>query len=131
MSAPIIVVGRLVADPELRFSPTGVAVVKLRIVTSARVKEGEEWVDKDTTFWDVTGFRQLAENTAEGLKKGDPVVVLGKIKQREWEDKEGNKRTAFDVTADEIGASLKFHSINVKRTERGKVDAFTKDPWAA
>jgi len=85
MSAPITLTGRVVADPELKFGQSGNAVLNLRVVTSARRKTDEGWQDVDTTFWRVAAFRQLAENAAESLSKGDGVIVVGKVKSREWQ----------------------------------------------
>jgi len=95
MSAPITLTGRLVADPEIKFGASGMPIASLRVVTSGRRKTDAGWEDTDTTFWSVTAFRQLAENVAESLVKGDQVIVTGKVKSREWQDNDGNKRTAF------------------------------------
>lgn len=118
MSVPVTLTGRVVADPELRFSAKGVAVVSLRVVTSGRRKTDAGWEDVDTTFWTVSAFKQLAENAAESLAKGDLVVVTGKAKSRDWEDKEGNKRTVVEVTADHIGVDLVRSKVSVNRVSR-------------
>lgn len=119
MSVPVTLTGRVVADPELRFSAKGVAVLKLRVVTSGRRKTDAGWEDVDTTFWGVSAFKQLAENAAESLAKGDLVIVTGKAKSREWEDSDGNKRSVIEVTADHIGPDLVRSQATVKRVERG------------
>ena len=89
MSASITLVGRLVADPEIKFGGSGIAILKARVVTSGRKKTDDGWQDIDTTFWSVSAFRQLAENVAESLQKGDEVIVVGKVKVREYETPEG------------------------------------------
>lgn len=130
MSAPVTLTGRLVADPDLRFTPKGDAVVNLRVVTSARRlnKQTDKWEDTDTTFWTVSGWRQLAENVAESLSKGDAVVVVGKVKSREWEDKDGGKRVAWEVDAQSIAADLSRATVKVNRVARQSVPEV--DPWS-
>ena len=129
MSAPLTIVGRLVADPELRFAQSGVAVTNLRVVTSQRRKVGEEWQDVDTTFWSVTCFKQLAENVAESLKKGDAVVIPGRVRSREYETKEGEKRTVWEVTADTVAVDLARATARPSKVSRGPSVAAV-DPWA-
>ena len=108
MSAPITITGRLGADPVLTFSPSGISIVKMRVVTSGRKREEDgTWKDIDTTWWTVTAFKQTADNIAETLAKGTPVVVVGTVKGREWEDlKTGEKRRDFEVIANSIGIDL-------------------------
>lgn len=132
MSAPITITGRLTADPELKITQGGVMIANLRVVTSKRKKEGDEWKDVDTTYWSVTAFRQLAENVVESLSKGDTVVVVGTVKGRQWEDpKSGEKRTAFEITADEIGAGLTRATAKVNRIRRESTSTpGSSDPWA-
>jgi single-strand DNA-binding protein len=114
MSAGITLTGRLVADPELRFGANGNAVLNLRVVTSGRRKTDEGWVDVDTTFWSVSAFRQLAENAA---------------KSRDWEDKEGNKRTSWEVAADHIGVDLVRTTTKTNQVARSSTadDAWVSD----
>lgn len=133
MSASITLVGRLVADPELRFSASGLPVASLRVVTSGRKfdKESGKWTDVDTTFWSVSAFRGLAENVSESLHKGDEVIVTGKVKSREYEDKEGGKRTVFEVTADHVGPDFNRANGKVNRVTRDKPKAASDDPWSA
>jgi single-strand DNA-binding protein len=126
VSVPITLTGRVVSDPELKFSASGVAVLNLRVVTNGRRKTDAGWEDVDTTFWSVSAFRQLAENCAESLVKGDLVLVTGKAKSREWTDKEGGKRLSWEVTADHIGADLTRNTVTVKRVVRDSVQA---DAW--
>jgi len=140
MSAPITLTGRLGADPEIRFGATGIAILKLRVVTSGRKKTDAGWEDVDTTWWSVTAFRQIAENAAESLSKGDEVIVVGKVKQRQYETPEGEKRSVTEVTADHIGPSLRRATVKVNRVQRseggGRAEyeqakqQLEDDPWA-
>jgi single-strand DNA-binding protein len=120
MSAPITLTGRLVADPELKFGATGIAILKARVVTSGRKKTDSGWEDVDTTWWTVTAWRQLAENVAESLSKGDEVIVVGKVKQREYETAEGEKRSITEVTADAIGPNLRSATARTNRISRSQ-----------
>lgn len=136
MTAPVTLVGRLGQDPELKFSATGMAVAKLSVVTSRRVKNGDTWEDADTTWWNVTAFRRLAENVAESLRKGQAVIVVGKVKQRSWETPEGEKRSVMEVLADAIGPSLEWDTASVVKAQRGPAPTpgggrlLEDDPWA-
>ena len=141
MSAPITLTGRLGADPEIRFGQSGIAILKLRIVTSGRKKTDSGWEDVDTTWWSVTAFRQIAENAAESLSKGDEVIVVGKVKQRQYETPEGEKRSVTEVTADQIGPNLRKATVKVNRIQRsegggGRAEyeqakqKLEDDPWA-
>lgn len=127
MSAPITLTGRVGADPELRFGASGTAVLNLRVVTNGRKKTETGWEDTDTTWWTVSAFRQLAENAAESLNKGDLVVITGKAKSREWTDKEGGKRLSWEVTADHIGVDLVRNTATVNRVARES--AVSNDAW--
>lgn len=118
MSAPIVLTGRLVADPEIKFGASGIAVLKARVVTSGRKKTDDGWQDIDTTYWSVTAFRSLAENAVESLRKGDEVIVVGKIKAREYETPEGEKRSITEVTADAIGPNLRAVSAKLTKIQR-------------
>lgn len=131
----VTVEGRLVADPELRFAPSGVAVGNFRLVASDRKKDeaSGEWVDTKTLWLRVTCFKQVAENVAESLEKGDLVTVVGKLSTDEWEDKEGNKRSATSLIADSVAASLQFRTIRHSegRSQRSSErPAVTTDPWS-
>ena len=106
MTFPVQFKGRLGADPEITFGSNGSAVARMRIVTNARRLVDGNWEDTDTSWWSVTAFGRVAEAAVEHLHKGDLVMVLGKIKQREWE-KDGVKRTSADVVADDIGRVVK------------------------
>jgi single-strand DNA-binding protein len=125
--------GKVVADPDLRFAANGTAVCKIRTVTNSRKfdKETNEWRDDKTCWLDVTCFKQLAENVAESITKGDSVVVVGKLQTDEWEDKEtGQKRSKTEVIADAVGPALTWraagHSGRSERTSSTPTD----DPWA-
>jgi single-strand DNA-binding protein len=102
--------GNLTADPELRFSPTGKAITKLRVAVQSRrpVADGNGWEDGPTTYHNVTVWGGTAENLAESLSRGDRVLVVGRLEQRSYQTDAGEARTAWDVTADEIGASMRY-----------------------
>lgn len=115
----IEITGNLTRDPELRFTPGGHAVSKITVAVTPRKRGADgEWSDGSPQFWDVTAWRQLAENVAESLMRGDPVTVIGTVEFREWEDKEGNKRHQHEINADTISVPLTFHTIRVKRAGR-------------
>jgi len=101
---PITVVGNLVRDPEAK--GTSGSIVKMRIASTERVNENNEWKDGDTAFFDVACFKTLGENVMSSLKKGDKVVVHGKLKYREFERKTGEKGHDYEIFANEVGAAL-------------------------
>ncbi|WP_297850939.1 single-stranded DNA-binding protein [uncultured Corynebacterium sp.] len=117
---PITVVGNLVADPELRFTPTGLAVANFRIASTPRVynRDAGQWEDGEALFLTCNVWREAAENVAESLTKGMRVIVNGRLKQRSYQTREGENRTVFEVEADEVGPSLKYASANVTRNSR-------------
>ena len=117
---PITVVGNLVADPELRFIPSGAAVANFRIASTPRTfnRETNQWEDGEALFLTCNCWRQMAENVAESLTKGMRVVVTGKLRQRSYQTKEGESRTVFEVEVDEVGPSLKYASASVSRNPR-------------
>jgi single-strand DNA-binding protein len=116
----ITVVGNLVDDPELRFTPSGAAVANFRIASTPRTfdKQTNEWKDGDALFLTCSVWRQAAENVAESLQKGMRVVVQGRLKSRQYETREGEKRTVFEIDVDEVGPSLKYATAKVTRTQR-------------
>ena len=115
----IIVVGNLTDDPELRFTPQGVAVANFRIAVSRRVKdESGTWKDGDTSFFKVNCWRQLAENVAESLTRGSRTIIAGRLRMRQWETQEGEKRSVVEIEADEVGPSLKWATAKVEKTSR-------------
>jgi single-strand DNA-binding protein len=136
----ITVVGNLVDDPELRFTPSGAAVANFRIASTPRTfdKQTNEWKDGDALFLSCSVWRQAAENVAESLQKGMRVVVQGRLKQRSYETREGEKRTVVELEVDEVGPSLKYATAKVARVQRsgggggyGSSGGNTgDDPWA-
>jgi single-strand DNA-binding protein len=136
----ITVVGNLVDDPELRFTPSGAAVANFRIASTPRTmdRQTNEWKDGDALFLSCSVWRQAAENVAESLQKGMRVVVQGRLKQRQYETREGEKRTVIELDVDEVGPSLKYATAKVSRTTRqgggggysGGGGAPSDDPWA-
>ena len=133
----ITVVGNLVDDPELRFTPSGAAVAKFRVASTPRTfdRQTNEWKDGESLFLTCSVWRQAAENVAESLQRGMRVIVQGRLKQREWETKEGEKRTSYEIDVDEVGPSLKFATAKVAKTSRGGGGGFgggavADDPWA-
>ncbi len=137
----ITIVGNLVDDPELRFTPSGAAVAKFRIASTPRFmdKQTNEWKDGESLFLTCNVWRQAAENAAESLQRGMRVIVQGRLKQRSYETKEGEKRTVYEVEADEVGPSLRSATAKVVKTQRGGAGGFSSggggavdnDPWAA
>ena len=116
----ITVIGNLTDDPELRFTPSGAAVAKFRVASTPRFmdRQTNEWKDGEPLFLACTVWRQAAENVAESLQKGMRVVVQGRLKQRSYETREGEKRTVFEIDVEEVGPSLKYATAKVTRTQR-------------
>ncbi|WP_406138155.1 single-stranded DNA-binding protein [Streptomyces sp. NBC_01089] len=114
----ITVVGNLVDDPELRFTPSGAAVAKFRVASTPRIfdKQTNEWRDGEGLFLTCSVWRQAAENVAESLQRGMRVVVQGRLKQRSYEDREGVKRTVYELDVEEVGPSLKTATAKVTKT---------------
>ncbi|MEU7895393.1 single-stranded DNA-binding protein [Nonomuraea sp. NPDC049152] len=134
----ITIVGNLVNDPELRFTPTGQAVAQFRVASTPRFmdRQTNEWKDGESLFLTCNVWRQAAENVAESLQRGMRVIVQGRLKQRSYETKEGEKRTVYEVEVDEIGPSLRNATAKVNRTSRqGGGGGFgggpADDPWAS
>jgi single-strand DNA-binding protein len=121
---PITVVGNLVADPELRFTPAGQPVATFRIASTPRMRDAAsgEWRDGDSLFLTCNVWRQAAENVAESLQRGMRVIVTGRLKQRNYETKEGEKRTVYEVEVDDVGPSLRNASAKVNRASRGSAE---------
>lgn len=117
---PITVIGNIVADPELRYTPSGSAVANFRVASTPRQydKQSNQWVDGEALFLTCNIWRQDAENVANSLTKGDRVIVNGRLRQRSYETREGEKRTVFEVEADEVGPSLKYATSQVSKTPR-------------
>jgi len=142
----ITVVGNLVDDPELRFTPSGAAVANFRIASTPRTfdRQTNEWKDGEALFLSCSVWRQAAENVAESLQKGMRVVVQGNLRSRQYETREGEKRTVFEIQVDEVGPSLKYATAKVTRTQRSGASSYgggqqgggqqggpsDNDPWA-
>jgi single-strand DNA-binding protein len=117
----ITVVGNLTADPELRFTPSGAAVASFTIASTPRTfdRNSNEWKDGEALFLRCSIWRQAAENVAESLQRGMRVIASGRLKQRSYETREGEKRTVVELEVDEIGPSLRYATAKVNRTQRG------------
>jgi len=139
----ITVIGNLTDDPELRFTPSGAAVAKFRVASTPRFFKDGEWKDGDPLFLSCTVWRQAAENVAESLQRGARVIVSGRLRQRSYETKEGEKRTVIELEVDEIGPSLRYATAKVQKMSRssgggfgsggggGQGGGFADDPWAS
>ena len=116
----ITIIGNLVGDPELRYTPTGQAVATFRVASTPRFMDRttNEWKDGDSLFLSCNVWRQAAENVAESLQRGMRVIVSGRLRQRSYETKEGEKRTVYEVEVDEVGPSLRNASAKVTRSTR-------------
>jgi len=149
----ITVVGNLTDDPELRFTPSGAAVAKFRIASTPRTldRNSGEWKDGEPLFLQCNVWRQAAENVAESLHRGARVIVTGRLRQRSYETREGEKRTVYELEVDEIGPSLRYATAKVQKMSRsggsgggfgggnapsqsagggGGGGGFADDPWA-
>ena len=140
----ITIVGNLVADPEIRFTPRGDAVASFTVASTPRTfdRASGEWVDGDAMFLACQVWRQAAENVAESLTKGMRVIVQGRLKSRTYETRDGNRRTVLEVEAEEVGPSLRYATATVNRATSGGTPAPTRqaqrpsprpkvdDPWA-
>ena len=117
----ITVVGNLVDDPELRFTPSGAAVANFTVASTPRTfdRNSNEWKDGEALFLRCSVWRQAAENVAESLHRGTAVIVQGRLKQRSYETKEGEKRTVYELDVEEVGPSLKFATAKVVKASRG------------
>ena len=139
----ITVVGNLVADPELRFTPSGAAVANFRVASTPRIldKTTNEWKDGESLFITCNVWRQYAENVAESLTKGMRVIVTGRLKQRSYETREGEKRTVVEMDVDDVGPALKSATAKVNRVQRdgggfgggggAAAAGSSDDPWAS
>jgi single-strand DNA-binding protein len=141
----ITVVGNLTADPELRFTPSGAAVANFTVASTPRTfdRQSGEWKDGEALFLRCNVWRQPAENVAESLTRGMRVMVSGRLRQRSFETREGEKRTVIELDVDEVGPSLRYATAKVNRTQRGSSgggfgadnsgggSAPADDPWAS
>jgi single-strand DNA-binding protein len=116
----VTLVGNLVDDPELRFTPSGAAVANFRIASTPRTydRQSGEWKDGESLFLSCSVWRQAAENVAESLQRGMRVIVQGRLKSRSYDDREGNKRTVFEIDVDEVGPSLRSATAKVTKAMR-------------
>ncbi len=117
----ITVVGNLTADPELRFTPSGAAVANFTVASTPRIydRQSGEWKDGEALFLRCNIWREAAENVAESLTRGARVIVTGRLKQRSFETREGEKRTVVEVEVDEVGPSLRYATAKVNKASRG------------
>src|SRR5215468_6095899 len=140
----ITIIGNLVDDPQLRYTPTGQAVANFRVASTPRFldRQTNEWKDGDSLFLSCNIWRQAAENVAESLQRGMRVIVSGRLRQRSYETKEGEKRTVFEIEVDEVGPSLRNASAKVTKSSRSTGGNFgqgaggggqrpAEDPWTA
>ncbi|AEV72385.1 single stranded DNA-binding protein [Mycolicibacterium rhodesiae NBB3] len=149
----ITVIGNLTADPELRFTPSGAAVANFTVASTPRIfdRQTNEWKDGEALFLRCNIWREAAENVAESLTRGSRVIVSGRLKQRSFETREGEKRTVVELEVDEIGPSLKYATAKVNKASRsggggggfgggggsraaapaGGSDAKQDDPWGS
>ncbi|WP_026274713.1 single-stranded DNA-binding protein [Salinispora tropica] len=140
----ITVIGNLTDDPELRFTPSGAAVAKFRVASTPRFfdKSSSEWKDGEPLFLSCTVWRQAAEHVAESLQRGTRVIVSGRLRQRSYETREGEKRTVIELEVDEIGPSLRYATAKVQKMSRSGGGGFGggggqggggnfDDPWAS
>ena len=120
----ITIAGNLVDDPELRFTPAGQPVARFRVASTPRFRDNNsgEWKDGDSLFLTCNVWRQAAENVAESLTRGMRVIVSGRLRQRSYETKEGEKRTVYEVEVDDVGPSLRNASAKVNRVARSGGD---------
>ena len=116
----ITIVGNLVDDPELRFTPAGQPVARFRVASTPRFRDNAsgEWKDGDSLFLTCNVWRLAAENVAESLQRGMRVIVSGRLRQRQYETKEGEKRTVYEIEVDDVGPSLRNASAKVNRAQR-------------
>ena len=116
----ITIAGNLVSDPELRYTPTGQAVAKFRVASTPRFmdRNTDEWKDGESLFLSCNVWRQAAENVAESLQRGMRVIVNGRLRQRQYETREGEKRTVYEVEVDDVGPSLRNASAKVTKSNR-------------
>ena len=115
----VTIVGNVTDDPELRFTPSGQAVANFTVAVNKRFKNNAgEWEDRLDGFFRCSCWRDMAENVAESLKKGTRVVVTGRLQQRSWDDQEGNKRSAFEISVDEVGPSLRWATAAIEKSKR-------------
>lgn len=130
MSAEVMVMGRLGADPEIKFTAQGKAVASFSLVSSKSSKDGDNWVETETTWYRVSVWDSLAENVAESLTKGDAVLVRGRVYMDTYKDREGNDRQSLKITAQDVGPSLRRATWSKKGVDRGAAAvSVSDDKW--
>jgi single-strand DNA-binding protein len=119
MTANVTIVGNLTRDPELRFTPAGAPVTTFGVAVNRRWqnRDSQQW-EESTSFFNVTCWRDLAQNVSESLEKGSRVLVSGRLDQRSWETQDGERRSVVEIVADEVGPSLRWATATVNRNER-------------
>jgi single-strand DNA-binding protein len=119
MTSNVTIVGNLTRDPELRYTPSGAVTASFGVAVNRRWqnRETQQWEEK-TSFFNVTCWRDLAQNVSESLEKGARVVVTGRLEQRSWETQDGERRSVVEIVADEVGPSLRWATATVNRNER-------------
>ncbi|WP_395705182.1 single-stranded DNA-binding protein [Rhodococcus ruber] len=136
----LTIIGNLTADPELRFTPNGAAVANFTVASTPRTfdKNRNEWVDGEALFIRCNLWREPAENVAESLTRGSRVIVTGRLKQRSYETREGEKRTVIELEVDEIGPSLRYATAKVNKASRSGAGGGSRrssggndDPWGS
>lgn len=135
----LTMIGNLTADPELRFTPSGAAVANFTVAATPRTydKDSREWKDGDALFMRCSVWKEQAENVAESLTKGSRVMVSGRLKQRSYDDRDGNRRTVVELDVEEIGASLRYAAAKPVRAARGGQQTQQRpaqqqdDPWGS
>ncbi len=129
----ITIIGNLTAAPELRFTPAGLAVANFTIASTPRVKVNGEWTDGEALFLRCSIWREAAENVAESLDRGTRVIASGRLKQRSYETKEGEKRSVIELEVEEIGPSLRYATAKPVKSGQSKPKpvAAEDDPWGA
>jgi single-strand DNA-binding protein len=119
MTSTVTIVGNLTRDPELRYTPNGAAVAAFGVAVNRRWqnRDSQQW-EEATSFFNVTCWRDLAQNVSESLEKGSRVMVSGRLEQRSWETQDGEKRSVVEIVADEVGPSLRWATATINRNER-------------
>jgi single-strand DNA-binding protein len=117
MSSNVTLIGNLTMDPELRFTPSGIAMARIGLAVNRRYQRDGEWQEQ-TSFFYGTVWREQAESVAESLQKGARVIVSGQMEQRTWQDKDGQDRESIEIRIDEIGPSLRWATATVNKTQR-------------
>ena len=127
----VTVIGNLTADPDLRFTPAGVAMAKFTVASTPRVfdRDTNTYKDGDPLFLTCTVWRELAEHAAESLRKGTRVIVVGRLRLSRWETDEGEKRSAYGLDVDEVAPSLRFATAKVAKATRVRADEAPDDEW--